>query len=56
MNNTWSTSKRLRYTVDTIEQAEAFASSMRKDGYKNVEIKPFHRSGFSVYWTEETTD
>lgn len=56
MSNTWSTPKRLRYTVDTLEQAEKFAKSMREAGHKDVEVKPFHRSGVSVYWTEETTD
>jgi hypothetical protein len=55
-----STPKRIRYSLNTFEEAEIFADEMRDAGYKDVEVKPLHyhgaHVGFSVYWTEETTD
>lgn len=55
-----STPKRLRYSLNTTEEAENFAQSMRDAGHKDVEVKSLHyrgsQVGVSVYWTEETTD
>ena len=65
MKDDWATPKRNRYTLDTQEQADAFASEMRKAGYKDIEVKPMLQPkndpnakvvGVSVFWTEQNTD
>ena len=65
MKDNWTTPKRHRYTLDTQEQADAFADEMRKAGYKDIEVKPMFQPkndpnakivGVSVFWTEENTD
>lgn len=65
MKDEWATPKRNRYTLDTLEQADAFATQMRNAGFKDVEVKPMYQPkndpnakivGMSVYWTEENTD
>lgn len=49
-----------RWTFDTEEEANSFASLKEQEGCEQVQVKPLIREsrivGFSTFWMEESTD